>query len=86
VKETFQEIGHVTNTAIPVKGEKGGLTVSLDKSSRWVVTGTSYLNALETEPGAQIEAATGTLGITLNGRPVALKPGKIKGAIVVTTR
>jgi len=44
------------------------------------------VNALETEPGAQIEAATGTLGITLNGRPVALKPGKIKGAIVVTTR
>ncbi|MGE8135444.1 hypothetical protein ACQKO5_17720 [Novosphingobium subterraneum] len=86
VKETFQEIGHVTNTAIPVKGEKGGLTVSLDKSSRWVVTGTSYLNSLETEPGARIEAATGTLGITLNGRPVALKPGKIKGAIVVTTR
>ncbi|MDE1915315.1 MAG: hypothetical protein KGJ57_10470 [Sphingomonadales bacterium] len=79
-RATYKEIGHVTNTPAPV-GK--GVTITLDPTSRWVVAGTSYLTALTLAPGARLEPLEGKLTLTVNGRPVPLKPGSYKGAIVI---
>jgi hypothetical protein len=79
-RATYQEIGHVTNTPAPV-GK--GVAVTLDPSSRWVVTGTSYLTALTLAPGARLDPAAGKVTLTVNGRPVPVKPGAYHGAIVL---
>ena len=83
MRETFQEIGHVTNTAKPTDTQNG-LTVSLNATSRWTVTGTSYLTGLTLEKGAVIDAGTKRLGLTVNGKAVKAKPGSYMGAIVLT--
>ncbi|NBC34973.1 hypothetical protein GTZ99_00195 [Novosphingobium sp. FSY-8] len=81
-RATLTEIGHVVNTPGAVAGGKG-LKVSLDGASRWRVTGTSYLTDLTLAPGARLEAASGKLNLSVNGRKVAVKPGHYTGAIIL---
>lgn len=82
VRETYQEIGNVVNTAVPSTSGKG-LAVALDGKSHWTVTGTSYLTRLELAPGALIDAGARKLIVTVNGRSVKLKPGVLTGAITL---
>lgn len=81
-RQTYKEIGRVTNTPGFVAGSQG-VRVSLGAGSHWIVTGKSYLSALDLAPGARLEAASGNLRITVNGRPVRVKPGKYIGQIVI---
>ena len=77
---TFREIGRVTNTPSPMPGH--GLSVALDRSARWTVTGTSSLTALELSPGGTIEgAAQRHVRMTIDGRNVPVRPGRYHGAI-----
>ena len=78
-------MGEVINTVQPVVNN--GVIVSLDRTSRWTVTGTSYITALELAPGAVIEAAAGkALTVTLDGKEIALAPGRYAGKIVLTVQ
>ncbi len=62
-----------------------GVCVSLDTNSVWIVTGESFVTALELADGAALEAAAGkTLTVTVNGAPVDVKPGKYTGVIRLT--
>ncbi len=76
------ELSNVTQTAsAPVNN---GVVVSLDKSSVWEVTGTSYLTKLELAEGAVIKAADGkTLKMTVDGAEKACLPGVYTGKIVL---
>lgn len=82
VRETYQEIGNVTNTTAPTK-TGNGLTVSLDGQSHWTVTGTSYLTRLELAPGAQIDGGKQHLKLLVNGKWVKIKPGVYEGRITL---
>ena len=82
-RATYQEIGHVVNTPAAV-GK--GVSVALDGASRWIVTGRSYLTRLDLAPGARLEAAQGKLSLSVNGKPVRLRPGSYAGAIVVDVK
>ena len=78
-------LGGLTNTPAPTVNN--GVIVSLDRTSRWTVTGTSYITALELAPGAVIEAAAGkALTATLDGTEIALAPGRYAGKIVLTVQ
>jgi hypothetical protein len=82
-RETYREIGHVTNAYGAVAGGKG-VEVTLDAGSRWTVTGASYLTSLTLAPGAQLDSASGHPRVTVNGKPVKASTGNWHGAIVVT--
>lgn len=78
-------MSNITQTAAPTVNN--GVIVSLDRTSRWTVTGTSYITALELAPGAVIEAPAGkALTVTLNGAPLELAPGRYQGTIVLTVQ
>lgn len=80
-----REMSNITQTAAPTVNN--GVIVSLDRTSRWTVTGTSYITALELAPGAVIEAPAGkALTVTLNGAPLELAPGRYQGTIVLTVQ
>ena len=74
------ELSNVTQTAdLPVNN---GVVVTLDKDSKWVVTGTSYLTALTIAEGAVIEAAEGkTVTMTVDGVETAIAAGTYTGVI-----
>lgn len=80
-----REMSNITQAAAPTVNN--GVIVSLDRTSRWTVTGTSYITALELAPGAVIEAAAGkALTATLDGKEIELAPGRYAGKIVLTVQ
>lgn len=82
--ETYYLIGDVTNT-LGATGDKNGLGVTLDASSQWVVTKTSYLTRLDIQPGAKVTGIDGrSVSMSIDGRTVPVTPGKYTGNIVVT--
>jgi hypothetical protein len=82
-RETYREIGHVVNTPAPTT-TANGLSVTLDDTSRWVVTGRSYLTALSLAPGAVISAAGAAhLRMTVDGHAVRPHAGSFAGKIVI---
>ncbi|MBS0481348.1 MAG: right-handed parallel beta-helix repeat-containing protein [Proteobacteria bacterium] len=85
VRETYQEIGNVTNTPAPAT-TANGLAVSLDRKSHWTVTGTSYLARLELAPGAQIDAGASKLQLLVDGKPAKIKAGVYAGKITLLVK
>lgn len=78
-----REMSNITQKAAPTVNN--GVIVSLDRTSRWTVTGTSYITALELAPGAVVEAPQGkTLKVTLDGKAIDLAPGRYIGTLVLT--
>lgn len=84
-RETYREIGRVTNTPAP-SATAHGLTVSLDATSQWTVTGTSYLSSLQLQNGARIDGGDKKLRMLVDGREVSLRPGRYQGAITLELR
>lgn len=77
------ELSNVTQT--PAPAVNNGVVVSLDGSSVWTVTGTSYLTALTLADGAVLTAPAGkTLTMTVDGAETAVQPGAYTGKIVLT--
>lgn len=82
-KENCGEIGIFVDTA--QEAVNNGVIVSLDDSSRWTVTGTSWLTRLTVAEGAVIEGADGRkVRMTVDGTETVLAPGDYKGTIVIT--
>lgn len=78
-----REMSNITQKAAPTVNN--GVIVSLDHTSRWTVTGTSYITALELAPGAVVDAPEGkTLKVTLDGKAIDLAPGRFAGKLVLT--
>lgn len=78
-----REMSNITQKAAPTVNN--GVIVSLDRTSRWTVTGTSYITALELAPGAAVDAPEGkTLKVTLDGKAIDLAPGRFAGKLVLT--
>ena len=78
-----REMSNITQKAAPTVNN--GVIVSLDRTSRWIVTGTSYITALELAPGAVVDAPEGkTLKVTLDGKAIDLAPGRFAGKLVLT--
>ena len=81
--ENMDELANVTQTAAPAVNN--GVVVTLDASSVWNVTGTSYLTALTIAEGAKVVGADGkALTMTVDGAPTAIGPGTYCGAIVLS--
>ena len=60
----------LTNT-LGASHDKNGASVSVDGSSRWIVTQSSYLTALDLAQGGKIEAAPGyRLSLSVDGKRV----------------
>ena len=81
----YLQLGQITNTAHPIVNN--GVIVTLNGTSRWTVTGTSYLSKLTIGAAAAVTAAPGhRVSMTVDGVPTAITPGiTYTGAIVVTT-
>ena len=81
---TYYELGEVTNT--PSAAINNGAIVVLSGSSKWTVTGTSYLTSLTVGSAASISASAGhSLSMTVNGVSTAISAGQsYTGAIVLT--
>lgn len=80
-QQTYWLIGAVTNS-LGASKDKNGTAVSIDGQSRWVVTQSSYLTALDVAPGGKITAAPGyKLALSVDGKRIALAPGHYKGDI-----
>ena len=78
-----REMSNITQTAAPTVNN--GVVLSLDATSRWIVTGTSYITALTLAQGALVEAPAGkTLRVTVDGKETELVPGTYTGKIVLT--
>ena len=78
-----REMSNITQKAAPTVNN--GVIVSLDRTSRWTVTGTSYITALELAPGAVVDAPEDkTLKVTLDGKAIDLAPGRFAGKLVLT--
>lgn len=78
-----REMSNITQKAAPTVNN--GVIVSLDHTSRWTVTGTSYITALELAPGAVVDAPEGkALKVTLDGKAIDLAPGRFAGKLVLT--
>lgn len=78
-----REMSNITQKAAPTVNN--GVIVSLDRTSRWTVTGTSYITALELAPSAAVDAPEGkTLKVTLDGKAIDLAPGRFAGKLVLT--
>ena len=77
------ELSNVTQAAAPVVNN--GVVITLDESSAWTVTGTSYVTALNIAEGASVTAPEGkTLTMTVDGVETAVAPGSYAGKIVLT--
>ena len=77
------ELSNVTQAAAPVINN--GVVITLDESSAWTVTGTSYVTALNIAEGATVAAPEGkTLTMTVDGVETAIVPGSYAGKIVLT--
>ncbi len=77
------ELSNVTQTAAPTVNN--GVLVRLDRYSSWLVTGTSYLTALELAPNAILKGYGGRkLVMTVDGVETAVAPGRYEGRIVLT--
>jgi len=82
-RETYREIGHVSNTVSPSR-PGNDLGVTLDGRSHWTVTGRSHLSSLTLARGAQLDAVSGhRLHLTVNGKTRPLRAGNYHGAIVL---
>ena len=84
LEETIrEELSNVIQTPAPTVNN--GIIVSLDGTSVWTVTGTSYITSLTLSEGAKIMAPGGKqLHVTVNGEKSVLKPGTITGKIVLS--
>ena len=73
--EQYYYIGQVVNE-YAATGEDYGLTVSIDGSSSWIVSATSYLTGLTIADGASIAAADGaTLTMLVGGVATPIAAG-----------
>ena len=82
--QTYWLIGAVTNS-LGASHDKNGTSVSVDGASRWIVTQSSYLTALDLAQGGKIEAAPGyRLSLSVDGKRVPLAAGHYKGDVRVT--
>ena len=80
----YEELGVVTNTPAPVVNN--GVIVSLQGTSTWEVSGTSYLSSLTVGYGSKVVSAEGGAAtVTVDGTAVTPAPGTTyTGAITVT--
>jgi hypothetical protein len=79
----YKLVGEVSNT--PCQAINNGVIVSLDATSKWTVTGTSYLTKLVIADGATVKSPEGkTVTMTVNGVATPIKAGAFIGAIVLT--
>lgn len=85
-KETYYELGHVTNTACAAINN--GVLVELKNASAWTVTETSYLTSLTIGTGCSVSAPSGkTLTMTVDGVETPITAGQTyTGAIVLTVK
>jgi hypothetical protein len=82
-RATYRTIGEVSNTFGP-STDQYGLTLSLDQTSRWVVTKTSYLTSLTLAAGAAIDAPSGmNVTLTVDGVDTVIRPGSYSGKLVL---
>ncbi len=82
-RETYREIGHVSNTVSPSK-PGNDLSVTLDGRSHWTVTGRSYLSSLTLAPGARLDTVAGHhLRLTVGGKTKPLRTGSYRGSIML---
>lgn len=82
-KSNCEELGHVVNTAC--EAVNNGVIVSLDNTSVWTLTGTSYLTALELEKGAVIKGIDGkAVKMTVDGAETEIDAGNYTGKIVLS--
>ena len=82
-KSNCEELGNVINT--PCEAVNNGVIVSLDSTSAWTVTGTSYLTSLELEKGAVIKGKDGkAVKMTVDGKETEIAAGKYTGKIVLS--
>jgi hypothetical protein len=82
-EENRLEMSNITQAAAPTINN--GVVLSLDEKSAWVVTGTSYITALNLAEGATVAAPAGkTLTMTVDGVETAIVPGSYAGKIVLT--
>lgn len=63
----------------PAPAVNNGVILSVDKDSKWVVTGKSYLTALDIEEKAVVTATR----MTVNGVETPIAPGSYRGAIII---
>ena len=84
LEETIrEELSNVTQTPAPTVNN--GVIVSLDSTSTWTVTGTSYITSLTLAEGAKVTAPAGkTLKLTVDSKDTALSVGTLTGKIVLT--
>jgi hypothetical protein len=76
-------IGEVEHTYAETK-DKYGMKVTLDPSSSWIVSKTSYLNGLTIAEGAKLTAPEGyNLTMTVDGSGKKVGAGSYKGKIVL---
>jgi hypothetical protein len=82
----YYDLGEVINT--PQASINNGAIVSVDGTSTWTVTGTSYLTKLILASGATLTAPSGkTVTMTVGGTTTAITSGKTyTGAIVLTVQ
>lgn len=81
--ENMDELANVTQKAAPTVNN--GVVVTLDASSVWNVTGTSYLTSLTIAEGARVVGADGkALSMTVDGVPADIVPGTYTGTIVLS--
>lgn len=81
-KYNREEIGEVKLT--PAPAVNNGVSVALEGSSRWTVTGTSYVNCLTIAPEAAVQAPEGKrLLVTVDGQETSLTAGEYKGQITL---
>lgn len=79
------ELTNVTQTAAPTVNN--GVVLSLDETSVWVVTGTSYITSLTLAPGAKLAAPAGKrVVLTVDGVETPIQPGCYTGALVLEIR
>ena len=84
-KANYYEIGNVTID--PTATVSNGLLLSLDKTTVWTVTGTSYVSSLTLAQGASIQAPAGkTVTMTVNGTATPIAAGTYTGAVVLTVK
>lgn len=78
----YQWLGRVTNTSEPAVNN--GVVVRLQRST-WTVTGVSHLTALEIGEGAVLQGPDGrALRLQVNGAETPIRPGRYRGAIVLS--
>ena len=80
--DQYYYIGQVQNT-FEATAEEGGLYLTLDGSSSWVVDETSYVNSLTIEDGASVTAASGkALTMLVDGIETAIAAGTYTNVVM----